>query len=59
MMANCPMRAPGESIGTFALESALDELAVEMALDPIELRRRIEPEKDPTSGAQLLRRATS
>ena len=50
MMANGPMRAPGESIGTFALESALDELAVAMSLDPIELRRRIEPEKDPTSG---------
>ncbi len=51
MMANCPMRAPGELVGSFALESALDELAVEMALDPIELRRRIEPEKDPTSGS--------
>ena len=50
MMANCPMRAPGESIGSFALELALDELAVAMSLDPIELRRRIEPEKDPTSG---------
>ena len=51
MMANCPMRAPGESVGSFALESALDELAAAMALDPIELRRRIEPEKDPTSGS--------
>ncbi len=50
MMANGPMRAPGESIGTFALESALDELAAAMSLDPIELRSRIEPEKDPTSG---------
>ena len=50
MMANCPMRAPGESVGSFALESALDELAVALVLDPIELRRRIEPEKDPTSG---------
>ena len=50
MMANCPMRAPGESIGSFALESALDELAVALSVDPIELRRRIEPEKDPTSG---------
>ncbi|MDB6088686.1 MAG: dehydrogenase [Gammaproteobacteria bacterium] len=48
MVANTSMRAPGESIGTFALESALDELAIECSLDPIELRRRIEPQKDPT-----------
>ena len=42
------MRAPGESIGTFALESAIDELAYELNMDPIELRRINEPEKDPT-----------
>jgi xanthine dehydrogenase YagR molybdenum-binding subunit len=51
MRANTWMRAPGESIGTFALECALDELAEAMSLDPVELRRRIEPPKDPTSGA--------
>src|SRR6202043_2152495 len=39
--------------GTFALESAIDELAEAMKLDPVELRRRIEPEKDPTSGAEF------
>ena len=50
MLANTFMRAPGESVGTFALECALDELAEKLALDPIELRRRIEPEVDPTSG---------
>ena len=50
MVANTFMRAPGESVGTFALESALDELALAMALDPLELRRRIEPSKDPVSG---------
>ncbi|WP_395708968.1 xanthine dehydrogenase family protein molybdopterin-binding subunit [Reyranella sp.] len=49
MLANSWMRAPGESIGTFALESAVDELAHEMKIDPIELRRRWEPERDPTS----------
>ena len=48
--ANSSMRAPGESIGSFALESALDELAVKMDLDPVELRRRIEPDKGPTDG---------
>ena len=50
MLANTFMRAPGESVGTFALECALDELAETAGLDPIELRRHIEPEKDPTSG---------
>ena len=50
MVANTWMRAPGESIGTFALESALDELAEAMRIDPVELRRRLEPDKDPTSG---------
>ncbi|SMF37638.1 xanthine dehydrogenase, molybdenum binding subunit apoprotein [Azospirillum oryzae] len=50
MLANTFMRAPGESVGTFALECAIDELAEKLSLDPIELRRRIEPETDPTSG---------
>jgi xanthine dehydrogenase YagR molybdenum-binding subunit len=51
MLANTFMRAPGESIGTFALESAIDELAHDMGIDPIELRRRWEPERDPTTGS--------
>ncbi len=50
MLANTFMRAPGESVGTFALESAIDELAEQLAIDPIELRARNEPDKDPTSG---------
>ncbi len=45
------MRAPGECPGMFALESAIDELAVALAIDPIELRVRNEPEVDPSSGA--------
>lgn len=40
------MRAPGESTGTFALESALDELAYALKLDPIELRLRNYAERD-------------
>jgi xanthine dehydrogenase YagR molybdenum-binding subunit len=44
------MRAPGETPGMFALESALDELAVACQLDPVELRLRNEPELDPDSG---------
>ncbi|MGM8930456.1 xanthine dehydrogenase family protein molybdopterin-binding subunit [Salinicola halophyticus] len=50
MLANTFMRAPGESVGTFALESALDELADQLGMDPLELRRRNEPECDPISG---------
>lgn len=52
-IANTWMRAPGESIGTFALESALDELACGLRIDPIELRRINEPEKDPTTGHEF------
>ena len=44
------MRAPGECPGMFALESAIDELAVATGLDPIELRIRNEPELDPEKG---------
>ena len=42
------MRAPGEAVGMIAVECAMDELATQLELDPIELRRRNEPEKDPT-----------
>ncbi len=41
------MRAPGESPGTYALESALDELAYAVKLDPIELRLRNHADIDP------------
>jgi len=40
------MRAPGESSGSFALESAMDELAYAINLDPIELRLRNYAETD-------------
>ena len=42
------MRAPGEAVGQIALECAMDELAIKLEIDPIELRRRNEPEEDPT-----------
>lgn len=35
-----PMRAPGENPGTYALESAVDELAYKLKIDPVELRIR-------------------
>jgi xanthine dehydrogenase YagR molybdenum-binding subunit len=44
------MRAPGKAPGSFALESALDELAAELRIDPIELRIRNEPAAGPDTG---------
>jgi xanthine dehydrogenase YagR molybdenum-binding subunit len=44
------MRAPGECPGMFALESAIDELAIALDIDPIDLRIRNEPDVDPESG---------
>jgi xanthine dehydrogenase YagR molybdenum-binding subunit len=44
------MRAPGECPGMFALESAMDELALASGLDPIELRIRNVPAADPENG---------
>ncbi|MFF4009458.1 xanthine dehydrogenase family protein molybdopterin-binding subunit [Streptomyces sp. NPDC001717] len=44
------MRAPGETPGMYALESAVDELADALGMDPIELRVRNEPAVDPDSG---------
>ncbi|MFF3501368.1 xanthine dehydrogenase family protein molybdopterin-binding subunit [Streptomyces sp. NPDC003247] len=44
------MRAPGECPGMYALESAVDELAVELGLDPVELRIRNEPRAEPDTG---------
>jgi xanthine dehydrogenase YagR molybdenum-binding subunit len=42
------VRAPGESVGVTALEIAMDELAVASGIDPVELRLRNIPEKDPS-----------
>ncbi len=42
------MRAPGEAVGQIALECAMDELAIKLDIDPVELRRRNEPEQDPS-----------
>jgi len=41
------MRAPGEATGSFALESAIDELAVQLNMDPLALRLKNYTEKDP------------
>jgi xanthine dehydrogenase YagR molybdenum-binding subunit len=44
------LRGLGEGAGIFALESAMDELAIACGLDPIELRISNEPAVDPETG---------
>lgn len=44
------MRAPGECPGMVGPEIAMDELAEQCGLDPIDVRLRNEPEIDPESG---------
>ena len=51
------MRGPGATTGTFALESAMDDLAYRLGMDPIELRLRNEPERDQTDGPAVLHAA--
>ncbi|MBL4641042.1 MAG: xanthine dehydrogenase family protein molybdopterin-binding subunit [Verrucomicrobiales bacterium] len=41
------VRAPGEAIGMPALEMAMDQLAEEAGIDPVELRLRNIPERNP------------
>jgi xanthine dehydrogenase YagR molybdenum-binding subunit len=52
------MRAPGEVSGIFALESAMDELAVALNIDPVELRVRNEPEQDESKKLPFSSRST-
>lgn len=44
------VRAPGEAVGMPVLENAMDELAVALAMDPVELRKRNLPERHPERG---------
>jgi xanthine dehydrogenase YagR molybdenum-binding subunit len=44
--APAPMRGPGAVPGLFALESAMDELAVRLKMDPLELRLKNDAERD-------------
>ena len=44
------MRAPGGATGLFALECAMDELAVALKLDPVELRFRCYSDRDQNAG---------
>ncbi|MBZ6077452.1 xanthine dehydrogenase family protein molybdopterin-binding subunit [Microvirga puerhi] len=42
----CDMRAPSAATGVYALECAMDELAVALGLDPLELRQRCYSDRD-------------
>jgi xanthine dehydrogenase YagR molybdenum-binding subunit len=44
--APCPMRGPGAVPGLFALESAMDELAIKLKMDPVELRLKNDADRD-------------
>ena len=49
----CDMRAPGAAWGLFALESAMDELAHKLQMDPLELRLKNYTEKDLSTGKRF------
>jgi len=55
-ISNTAMRAPGEAIGTYAIEVAIDELATKLGMDPIALRMLNEPETDPLHGKKFSHR---
>lgn len=44
--APAPMRGPGAVPGLFGLESAMDELAIKLKMDPLELRLKNDAERD-------------
>ncbi len=51
------MRAPGAVLGVFAIESAMDELAYETGVDPVELRLLNYAEKDENDGKEFTSKA--
>ena len=58
MPTSSDMRAPGAATGVYALESAMDELAIALKMDPVELRLRAYSDRDqsenlPFSSKQL------
>jgi xanthine dehydrogenase YagR molybdenum-binding subunit len=53
----CDMRAPGAAIGVTALECALDELAYEVGIDPLEMRRINFASKDENTDKQFTSKA--
>jgi xanthine dehydrogenase YagR molybdenum-binding subunit len=50
LATSCDMRAPSAASGVYALECAMDELAVALKLDPLELRLRCYSDRDQHTG---------
>ena len=50
LATSCDMRGPSATTGVHALECAMDELAIALKLDPLELRLRCYSDRDQTSG---------
>lgn len=46
------MRAPGACVGQFAVESALDMLAHQLGLDPLDIRLRNHADREPDTGKE-------
>jgi xanthine dehydrogenase YagR molybdenum-binding subunit len=46
LATGCDMRAPSAATGVYALECAMDELAVALKVDPLELRLRCHSDRD-------------
>lgn len=44
------VRAPGEAVGMMALETAMDEMAEKLGIDPVAFRKINEPAVDPMRG---------
>ena len=53
------MRAPGAATGVYALECAMDELAVALKIDPVELRLRCYSDRDQNAGHSLHQQAAA
>ena len=51
-------RGPGKATGSFALESAIDEMAYQLKMDPVEFRLKNQPQKDPSNGKPWSSRTT-
>jgi xanthine dehydrogenase YagR molybdenum-binding subunit len=52
-------RGPGKSSGSFALESAMDEMAYKLKMDPIDFRLKNQPAKDPSNNKPWSSRASA
>jgi xanthine dehydrogenase YagR molybdenum-binding subunit len=50
LATSCDMRGPSATTGVYALECAMDELAVSLTIDPLDLRLRCYSDRDQNNG---------